>query len=244
MGLHGVAQFVNALNRSIAGTVKPDGVFRAADIIVDGARNADAGHTQTRQGQRAAIGPIAAAAYQPINAKIPAVVSSALLTLSGHHFRTAGCIQNGSAPLEQSIHTAGGQLAEIVVDQSAVAPVDTQHFNPIGTSHAHYSPHHGVHTRRIASRGQHRDPVNILFSHCKNSSLNALMKTFVLLYAFSVPQTSASINRKSTVLLFGALRFILQWAHNAERQDLLPPYGHQGSNCQRSGSTRYSSSIK
>ena len=45
VGLHGVAQLIDAFDRRIAGGVKTDGVIRAADIIINGTRNADARNT-------------------------------------------------------------------------------------------------------------------------------------------------------------------------------------------------------
>ncbi len=77
MGPHGVAQFINGVDGRVAGGVKADGVVGAGNIVINGAGDADTGHTQPGQ-PCAAERAVAAAADQAVNAQKTAVVRRTL----------------------------------------------------------------------------------------------------------------------------------------------------------------------
>ena len=68
MGLHGVTQPVNALQRSIAGGIVADGVSRAGNVIVNGAGNANNGDAAVGQAEQSFESTVTAYANQGVKA--------------------------------------------------------------------------------------------------------------------------------------------------------------------------------
>ena len=60
MGLDGVPELVDALQRRVTGGVKADGISRAGDIVVDGAGDANDRQTLLGQAQQAPEGAVPA----------------------------------------------------------------------------------------------------------------------------------------------------------------------------------------
>lgn len=94
MGLHGVPQLVDALHGRVAGGVKADGVVGAADVVVDGGRNAHhlkvsvpAGGSLPAQCQSTPEGTVAADGHNSIQSQQLA---------GGKRFGPAGSVINSS----------------------------------------------------------------------------------------------------------------------------------------------------
>ena len=66
MGLHGIAQFVDAFDGCIAGGVESNGIIGAANIVVDGAGDAHNGNAKAAQFQRAAKSSVTADGHDTI----------------------------------------------------------------------------------------------------------------------------------------------------------------------------------
>ena len=87
------------------------------------------------------------------------------MALFGHHLLAAGGVEHGAAPLEQAVHAAGRQLAEVVVDQAAVAVVNAQHLDAVGAGRAHHGADYSVHARGVAAGRENSDSANLFFFH-------------------------------------------------------------------------------
>ena len=183
MGLHGIAQLIDALDRSIAGGVKTDGVIRAADIIINGTRNADARNTLAGKRLCTAECTVAAAADQAVNTEVTAGVSRLLQTFLGQHFLAACSVQHGAALANNAVYTAGTHLDDVTVDETAVAAANAKNGNIVCACAADYRANKCVHAGCVAAAGKYADSAN-LFIHDKASLLSVL---FSFLAARSMP---------------------------------------------------------
>ena len=165
MGLHGVAQFINAFNRSIACRVKADGVVSADNIVVNRAGHTDAGYAQAGQRLRTAERPVTAAADQPVNPEILTSIDCFLQPFFGHHFLAAGGVKHGAALTDNAVNAARRHLNDIAVNEAAVAPADTEYGNAMCRSCAHDSADHSVHARGVAAAGEDANPANGFLVH-------------------------------------------------------------------------------
>ena len=178
VGLHGVAQLIDALDRGIAGGVKTDGVIRAADIIINGTRNADARNSLAGKRLCTTECTVTAAADQAVNTEVAAGVSRLLQTFLGQHFLAACGVQHGAA-----VYTAGTHLDDVTVDETAVAAANAENGNIVCACAADYRADKCVHTGCVAAAGKYADSAN-LFIHDKASLLSGL---FSFLAAQSMP---------------------------------------------------------
>ena len=169
--LHGVAQLVDALDRSVARSVEADGVVGADDIVVDGARHADARNALARKRLRAAERTVAAAADQAVDAQILAGVGRLLETLLGHHFLAAGGVQHGAALADDAVNAARAHLDNIAVDQTAIAAADAENGNVVCRRASNDRADECVHTRRIAAACKYANSANLLFHKRKPPSV-------------------------------------------------------------------------
>ena len=177
MRLHGVAQLIYALDRGIAGGVKADGVIRAADIVINRARNADARNALAGQRLCAAERTVAAAADQAVNAEVTAGVSRLLQTFLGQHFLAACGVQHGAALADDAVYTAGTHLDDVAVDETAVTAANAENGNIVCACAADYRADECVHAGCVAAAGKYADSANLLI-HDKASLLSVLFSFF------------------------------------------------------------------
>ena len=124
---------------AIAGGVKTDGVIRAADIIINGTRNADDARN-TAAGKRLCTAEctVTAAADQAVNTEVTAGVSRLLQTFLGQHFLAACGVQHGAALADNAVYTAGTHLDDVTVDETAVAAANAKNGNIVCACAADY----------------------------------------------------------------------------------------------------------
>ena len=163
MGLHGVAQFIDAFDRGIARGIKADRIISADDIVIDCARYADAGHPLAGQRLRTAEGTVAAAADQAVNAQIFAGVGCLLQALFRHHFLAACGIQHSAAAADDTVHTTGAHLNDIAIDQSAVSTADAEYGNVKCGCGTHDRTDERVHARCITATGENANSADLFF---------------------------------------------------------------------------------
>ena len=99
MGLHGVTQLIDAFDGSIGSGVKTDTVIGAADVVVDGSRNADDIDAIFAQRQSATESAVTADGDNAVESQELAGRNSFSLTLFGHEFFTACSVKDGTATI-------------------------------------------------------------------------------------------------------------------------------------------------
>ena len=100
MGLHGVTQFIDAIDGGIGSSVKTDGVVGAADIIIDGGRDADDVDAVLTQRLSATECTVAADGNDAVQTQQLADRNRLFLTFFGGEFLAAGSIENGAAAID------------------------------------------------------------------------------------------------------------------------------------------------
>ena len=161
--LHGIAQLIDALDCRVASGVKTDGIVRAANIVINRARHADAVHTLAGQRLRAAESTVTAAADQAIDAQILTGVRRLLQAFLGHHFLAARGVEHRTAAADDAVYAAGAHLDDVAVDQAAVTTADAEYGNVIGGCRTHDRADQCVHARCVTTAGEHADSANLFF---------------------------------------------------------------------------------
>ena len=151
MALGGIAQLVDALNRSIARGIEANGVFRAADIVINRAGHTNARNPLTGQRLRAAEGTVTANADQAVNPEVLAGIRSLLQPLLGQHFLTACRIQHGAALADDAVYTARRHFDNVAVDKTAVTAADAKHRDIVCRCSPNNCANDRVHARSIAA---------------------------------------------------------------------------------------------
>ena len=162
MRLHGIAQLVDTLNRSIACCIKANGVIRAYDIIINRTGYADARHALAGKCLRATEGTVAAAANQSVDAKIFAGIRRLLQPLLGHHLFAARGIQHRATATDDTVDTACTHLNDVTVDKTAVTTADTKHGNIICGCGSNDRANQCIHTGGVAAAGEYANSTNLL----------------------------------------------------------------------------------
>ena len=155
----------------------------AADIIINGTRNADARNTLAGKCLCTAECTIAAAADQAVNAEVAAGVSRFLQTFLGQHLLAACGVQHGAALADNAVYTAGTHLDDVTVDKTAVTAANAENGNIVCACAADYRANKCVHAGCVAAAGKYADSAN-LFIHDKASLLSVL---FSFLAARAMP---------------------------------------------------------
>ena len=155
MGLGGVPQLVHHFHHGVDGGVVADGLVAAGNVVVDGARQPDAGDAMGGQIPGALEGAVAADDYHAFNAVLVAVVHGFLHTFLGAEFGAAGGIQDGAASMDGIGYAAQIHGNQFAFNQTIIAPHHAEHFHPLMETGTHDGAHGGVHARGIAAAGQH-----------------------------------------------------------------------------------------
>ena len=161
--LHGVAQLIDTLDSGVARGIEADGVVGAHDVVVDGARHADARNALARKRLCAAERTVAAAADEAVDAQILAGVGRLLETLLGHHFLAACGVQHGAALADDAVNAARAHLDDVTVDQAAVAAADAEDGNIICRRASNDRTDECVHARCVAAACKYANSSNLLF---------------------------------------------------------------------------------
>ena len=160
VGLHGVPQLIDALDGRVGGGVETDAVVGAADVVIDGAGNADDVDAVLAQGQSAPEGAVAADGDDAVQSKEFAGGDSLALALLGHEFRAAGGIEDGAATVDGVGHALLVQTDDVAVDQAVPAPADAVALHSVVQCGTYNRADAGVHAGGIAAAGQHADSSN------------------------------------------------------------------------------------
>ena len=162
MGLHGVAQTVDALHRRVGGGVKADGVIGAVDVVVDGAGDAHHGDAELGQILRAAERTVAADGHQTVQPQQLAGVGRLLHALLCAELVASGAVQDGAAPVDDPADAGVVHLHEITGDQTGIAPADAHALDAAGQRAAYHRTDAGVHARCVAAAGQYADTLDCI----------------------------------------------------------------------------------
>ena len=158
MGLHGIAQLVNAVDGGVAGGVKADGVVGAADVVVNGGGDPHDRDTQARQLQRAAEGAVASDGDDTVQPQHLAGVDRFQAALLAHKVLAAGGIKDGAAAGENVTDAGALELDKVTGDQALPAAANADALDAAVQRGTNHRAHSGVHARRVAPAGQHADP--------------------------------------------------------------------------------------
>ena len=157
MGLHGVAQFIDGVQGSIASGVKPDGIGGAGNVIVDGTGHAYHGDSHPGELQKTAEGAVAADADKALQAQQLTGGRCFLLTGLPAEFFTPGGVEHGAAPAAQAADAFKIQRGEVSCNQAVIPPADTNALNTHVQRGADHGTDCGVHTGRVTAAGKHAD---------------------------------------------------------------------------------------
>ena len=169
MGLHGVPQLVDALHGRVAGSVKANGVVGAADVVVDGGRDAHdlkasvpAGSGLPAQCQSAPEGTVAADGHNSIQSQQFAGGKRFGPARLRHKFLAAGGVEYRAALVDDMADAGCVQLYEVAVDQAVPASPDAYAFNAAVHCGPYDGPHSRVHTGGVTTAGQYADPMDLM----------------------------------------------------------------------------------
>ena len=168
VALGGVAQLVDHFQRGVHGSIVADGVIGAADIVINGAGQADHGDAAVCQRAGTAVGAIAADNDQRINAQLAALFSALILTFLGLELQAACRIQNGAASRDDVRNAAQVHFKALAVQQAIVAALNADHTEALVQAGAYHSAHSSVHAGSITTACKHANRFDLLF-HTRDS---------------------------------------------------------------------------
>ena len=154
----GVADFVGALHNGVQRRVVADGGVGAVQVVVDGAGQADHREVElvgkdARAGERA----VAADDDDGVDAVAACHVVGQLAAFGGLELLAARRLEDGAAALDDVGDVLGVEVNDFVGDEAAVAAVNALDLETVENCGAGDRADGGVHSRRIASRGEDAD---------------------------------------------------------------------------------------
>ena len=162
MGLHGIAQLIYTLDGGVGSGIKADAVVGAADVVINGAGNAN--HVDAIFTQRA--GPtestIATDGNNAIQTKEFAGGNSSALTVFGHEFLTAGGVENRAAAVDGVRYAFFVQADNIAGNQAVPATPNAIALNPMVDGSTNDGAHTGIHAGGVTAAGEH---ANSFYAH-------------------------------------------------------------------------------
>ena len=166
MGLHGITELIDAVDRGIGGGIEADAVVGTADIIINGGRNAD--HIDAVFGKRpsTAESTVAADGDDAVQAQEFAGGNSLFLTFLCHKFLAAGGVQNRAAAVNGMSNALFIQPDHVAVDQAVITSADTVALQAVVKSSTDNCTDSCVHTRGVATTGQN---ANSFYLHMYSS---------------------------------------------------------------------------
>jgi len=206
MGLHGVPQFVDALDGGVGGSVETDAVIGAADVIVNSTGNADHIDSVFAERPGAPEGAVAADGDDAVKAQELAGGRRPLLTLLRHEFLASGGIQNGAAPVDGMGNAFLIQPDNVAGDQTVPAPADTEALYTVVDGGTNHRTDTGVHTGGVAAAGKYADSFDTHGNDLPHSIFESLNNIFILpnlpskvkrfYKKITVPGLNDSLNKK------------------------------------------------
>ena len=151
MGLHGIRQLVDGSDGGVGCGIKADGIVRAADIVVNGCRNADCVDAGSRELACAAEGAVTADGNNPVESKVVAGVDRHLKACIRFKLLAARGVEHGAAAGRNPIDRARVKLDDVRMDQAVVAAVDSHRDDAVLCAGAYCGADCRVHSRRIAA---------------------------------------------------------------------------------------------
>ena len=163
MGLHGISQTVDQIQRSIASGIITDGITGASNVVVNGCGNTNNGNPLICQRQQTLEGTVAADANQCVQTQHLAGAHCLIETFFGHKFLAACRVQHGTAASGNIAYTFKIQLHKVAVDQAVIASANADAFNIHMHCCSHYRTDSSIHTGRIATAGKNANTTNCSF---------------------------------------------------------------------------------
>ena len=157
VGLHGIAQLVDALDGGICRGIVADAVVGAADVVINGCGHAHHGDPVAGQGQRAAEGAVAADGDDAVKAQQLAGGHRLALAFLCAEFLASGGIEHGTAAGDDVRNAVLLQPDDIAADQAVPAAPDTDALDPAVIGAADNSTDRCIHAGSVAAGGQHAD---------------------------------------------------------------------------------------
>ena len=159
MAVAGIPELVDGLDGRVAGSVKADGVLGAAHVVVDGGGDAHHPDALVGQLQSAAEGTVAPDGHDPVDTQVFAHPGGLLHALGSAELVAAGGVKDGAALTADTAHVPVLEFEYVAVDQSGVAPPDTN-AGDVGRSGGPYDgADGGIHARGVAAAGENADPL-------------------------------------------------------------------------------------
>ncbi len=167
MGIGGVADLIDTFHDGVQRGVVADGGVRPVEVVVDGAGKADDGDVILPGEQlRAGEGAVAADDDEGVDAGLDHVGIGLLAAFLGHERLGTGGLEDGAAALDGVGDGRGGELDELLVNQSLVAAHDADHIDIVVTGGAGDGTDGRVHAGCISSGSEDTDGIDMSF-HCR-----------------------------------------------------------------------------
>ena len=156
----GVTQAVNRFHNGTQRGEVTDGVVGAFDVIVDGARQADAREAHFSQTFCTHVGAVAADNHQRIQTPFFHVFDSHFTDVFVTEFREACRTEESTATVDHVRHAVAVELNHAVFIQTQVTVIDTKNFQTFRQRCTDNPTDCRVHARRITAACQHTDFLN------------------------------------------------------------------------------------
>ena len=157
MGLHGIPQLIDALNCGVGGRIKADTVVGAADIIVDGSRDANNIDPVFTQSQSSPERSVSADGDNAVQTEKFAGLDRFALTRFRHELLAPGGVKDRASAVDGVSNTLFIQSNHISSDQSIPSPANAKAFNTVVDGGADNCTNTGIHARGVATTGEDAD---------------------------------------------------------------------------------------
>ena len=160
MGLHGISQLIDTLNGGVGCSVEADGVVGAADVVINGSRDADHIDAVFGKGKCTPESTVTANGHNAVQTQEMAGGNRSFLAFFRHKFLTAGGIENSAAPIDDMGYLGLIQSNDVTRNKAVPATANTVALNAMIQSSTYDSTDTGVHARCVAAAGQNSDSFN------------------------------------------------------------------------------------
>ena len=165
-----VANLVHSAHDGVQRRVVADGVVRAVEVVVNGAGQPYAGHVVfVRKLQRSRQRAVAADDDEGVDVVLPEVLVRLLPSLHRAELLAARRLQDGTSALDDVAHALGGEVADLVVDESLESAVDALHLPSLVDGCSCDGSDGTVHAWGVSSRCEHADGVYLSHSLCSDN---------------------------------------------------------------------------
>ena len=154
VGLHGVAEAVDALHGGVGGGVETDGIVGADDVVINGAGDAHHGDAVTAQILCAAERTVAADGDNTVEAQQLTGGGGLLLPLLGAELVTAGGVENGAAAVDDAADAGGVHLHKVAGNKTLPAAANTDDLDTTCQGTADNRADSGIHAGGVTAGGE------------------------------------------------------------------------------------------